>query len=243
MEGKENIQPVINFIDSMEDNYEKKQKNMKEKIGNNEKWLKEWTKRKNIFNKCFYDEANEKVESVMQEINEKECTEAEIDEMIERIDCFINTKNDIPSNVNFKMGRLAVFVGIISAMLSALLSHLMQHIDKITEHMSEITKHKDEITKYMNEVPKYMLGITEHTDGITEYMNKINEYMDIVNIAVFLLGIVIFFIIIVPVIFGISAFFHYLYMSKKAQFLMYRWETLNLLKTRLNKLKKEKFGQ
>lgn len=210
MEGKENIQPVINFIDSMEDNYEKKQKNMKEKIGNNEKWLKEWTKRKNIFNKCFYDEANEKVESVMQEINEKECTEAEIDEMIERIDCFNNTKNDIPANVNFQMGKLAIILSIISAMFSALLTYLIQKIDEIIKLMPKVN----------------MLNIE-----------------NLKNIAVFLLCILNIAVAVTPAIFTVVIVCKFLHMSKTIQLLMYRWETLNLLKIRLNKLKKEKFGQ
>lgn len=205
MEEKENIQPVINFIDSMEDKYEKKQKNMKEQIGNNEKWLKEWTKRKNIFNKYFYYEANEKVESVMREINEKECTEDEIDEMIERIDCFLTTRNDISSNVDFSMGSLAVFVAIISSILSSALTYLIGNLNETIKNIVQ--------------------------------GNIVN------NRAIFLLFIINIFLIVLPAIFGGVAFVHFSGMSKTAQLLMYRMETLNLLKTRLNKLKKEKFGQ
>lgn len=205
MGEKENIKHVINFIDSMEYGYEKKQEKIKEKVENNEKWLKEWTKENNIFNKCFYDETKEKVENIMQELNKEECTEAEIDEMIERIDCFINTKNDIASNVDFTMGRLAVFVAIISSVLSAVLTYLIAHID--------------------------------------ETIKKIVQANSVDNPAIFLLVISNILLIVVPVIFAVIVFFHFLGMSKTAQLLMYRMETLNLLKIRLNKLKKEKFGQ
>lgn len=100
LQEKKSIEAVVRFIDSMEDKYDGKiSEEIKE---NNEKWLEDWVKsEKKKFNKNFYNEANEKVEKVMKELDKQECKEDEIEEMISRVNCFTITRNDVPSSLSF----------------------------------------------------------------------------------------------------------------------------------------------